>query len=96
MSKIEKPGMKWCIRPKPCGLVVPEEEEKIFLLLKINLFVFIYVFISLLIYIQVNPNKVGKPTRYRTSPNELNVDTKQLRGRITMHTLLEIFVKVKL
>jgi len=59
------------------------------------LFIFIYVFISLLIYIQVNPNKVGKPTGYRTSLNELNVDTKQLQGRIAMRTLLQIFVKVR-
>jgi hypothetical protein len=91
LSKIEKPGMILVHKTKTMQAC----SVRRFLLLKINLFIFIYVFISLLIYTQVNPNKGGKPTGYRTSLSESNVDTKQLRERVTLHTLLQIFVKLR-
>jgi hypothetical protein len=37
--------------------------------------------------------KVGKPTGYRTSVDELNVHTEHRQGRITMNTSLQIYLK---
>jgi hypothetical protein len=58
-----------------------------FILLKIHLFCLFYLFT----YIQ--SKKVGKPTGHRTSLNDLNIHTKQLHRRITMNTLLQIYIE---
>jgi hypothetical protein len=47
----------------------------------------------LFIYLHSNQSKkLGKPTGYRTSLNELNVHTKHTQGRIAMNTLLQVYV----
>jgi hypothetical protein len=48
----------------------------------------------LFIYIKLI-KKVGNPTVYRTSLHELNAHTKQLTRRMTMNTLLQIYIKVR-
>jgi len=53
--------------------------------------------ILLFIYLHSHwSKKVWTPPGYRTSLNELNVNTKQLQRRITINTLLQDYIKSKI
>jgi len=56
-----------------------------------------YLFICLFIYLFISNSskKSGKFAGYGTSLNELNVHTKQLPRKVTMNTLLYIYVEIK-